>query len=85
MPDNRKPKRRNGTRRWQPGFNNAQCPVYGNAVGNCTTLEPTVFGYQAFGPFYNGYSVTCSVCCAVLGIRPNVDDVARAVVAKLTK
>jgi hypothetical protein len=65
-------------------FNNAKCPVCGNAVGNSTTVEPTVFGDRASGPTYNGYSVTCSACCAILGVLPDVDDIARAVVARLT-
>jgi hypothetical protein len=66
-------------------FSNAKCPVCGNAVGNSTTLEPTVFGDQAFGLTYKGYSVTCSACCAVLGVLPDADDIASAVVAKLSE
>jgi hypothetical protein len=66
-------------------FHHAKCPVCGNAVGNWTTLEPSIFGDRALGAVYNGYCVTCSACCAVLGVLPNVDDIARAVVAKLKK
>jgi hypothetical protein len=48
-------------------------------------LEPTVFGDRTLGAVYNGYSVTCAACCAVLGVLPDVNDIATAVVAKLKK
>ena len=36
-------------RRVAAGVHNAKCPVCGNAVGDSTTLERTVFGNEALG------------------------------------
>jgi len=85
MSDNRKPKRGMGRGGGSRGSITRNAQFMETPLGIPRRSNPPFSAIRLLDRLYKGYSVTCSACCAVLGILPNVDDIARAVVAKLTK
>jgi hypothetical protein len=61
-----------------------KCPSCGQGISS-VNLERGPIGNTVVGPLMQGYTAFCPRCRAVLGIMPDPDSIARAIVEKLAK